>query len=549
MNNGEYKKRAEAVGLARYAVIAPLVSRQLTAEERRQEIERIVASVHKFPPDIERRVSDRTVERWLNWYREGRSAADGVAPVQAGLEALIPTPRIDRGKARVLSPEVIERAARLRQEQPSRSTQTLVVLLQNEAAARGEEPPAIEVATLAYHLRARRLTRKALKKDGRAYPRYEHDHRNAVWQGDWSQGILVPDPNNPSKMRLCHLHAFIDDHTRYVVHAEFYFRQNLPCLEDCFRKAIIKGGVPERTYWDNGAVYQARQIQRLAARLGTHVIFATPYAPEGKGKVERFFRTVKDAFYPEAIRAGIQTLDELNVFFWKWLEIAYLLRVHSETGQTPTERWLAGGGSVREIDPAALADTFLWEERRLVDRSGCVHLAGNAYPVGEHMLGQWVDVRFDPFDLTRIRIYSEGEFVDAVAPMTLVAHTFRKAVPRHADKVAPLESSKSFRQQLSVGYRKEIEQTIAQGVRKGATQNHCFTRKEFGAYLSACLCDRQMTGAEAQAIADFFARYAPVVVATAMHALRQAVEEKGSQRHIRYYLDAVRDARLNGEVK
>lgn len=283
MDDHVFERYADQVMLDRWGVIAPLVTRKLTPEEYRQECDRIVSCRHFFKSTgKEVQVPRRTLQRWLSRYLHGHRTEKGVWISGPGDAALRPGRRCDCGRAKVVTPEIVEEAVRLRAEEPSRTTRTVLDLLRSRYEARGETLPPLAEATLRRHLRARGATRRDMKREGRAYPRYEHPYRNAVWQGDWTQGIPLPDPTDPKKTRLCHLHAFLDDHSRYVVHAEFYFRQNLPCLEDCFRKAVLKGGIPERTYWDNGAVYQSRQIQRVAARLGTHVIFATPYAPEGK---------------------------------------------------------------------------------------------------------------------------------------------------------------------------------------------------------------------------------------------------------------------------
>ena len=179
--------------------------------------------------------------------------------------------------------------------------------------------------------------------------------------------------------------------------------------------------MPEQVYWDNGAVYHSRQIQLVAARLETRVIFATPYAPEGKGKIERWFRTVKDSFYPEARGAGIQSLAQLNEFFWGWLDRSYHSRTHSEIELTPQAAWDAGAQLVRYPEPALMIDLFLWEEKRRVDKSGCIYLSGNTYPVAEHLVGKEVVVRFDPFDLSRVRLYEGGVCSQILEPQSLVS--------------------------------------------------------------------------------------------------------------------------------
>lgn len=546
MTKQQFDQYAIALALARYAVIAPLVCRAMSKSEYRQEVHKVLAAVHKFPTPNNRpkeaRVALRTLNRWREWYLKGHRNDAGKVVVSPGVDALKPLPRADRGQARVLDPALIDRAVRLRTEDPNRSTATLILHLQSEAVSRGEQMPEIEEATLAYHLRARKSTRKVLKSEGRAFPRYQHAYRNASWQGDWSQGIPLPHPTQPGKTKLCHLHVFIDDNTRFVPHGEFYFRQNQPCLHDCFHKAIVKGGIPEMAYWDNGAVYQAKQIQLLAARLSTQVVFATPYAPEGKGKVERFFRTAKESFYPEAQRANLQTLAELNTFFWAWLEL-YHDRVHSQTEQTPRARWEAGQAGVRMPSPASLVDLFLWEETRKVSKDGCFKMSGNSYPAGEHLVGKEVTVRFDPFDLAKVRVYYAGEFLEAVAPVELSSRTFRKAKPRRKEKPAPLDSSMAFRQHLSRGYQREVQETLAQARRPDS--DGCLTRAEFAALLCEFL-SRALTIADGASVADFFRRNAPLQVDRVRRALHQAIEAKGPARHLRFYLDAIRNERLEG---
>jgi transposase InsO family protein len=539
------RETAEAIALARYSVIAPLVVRQFKSKkERAEEVKRVAEGRYKFPDDPEKKVSARNVDRWLDWYKDGRHLK--TLTVEPGLRALEPIIRVDYGSVRVLAVATVDRAVELRREMPNRTTGTIIELLKTEAEARQETWEPIEEATLAFHLRRRMATRRILKREGRIYPRYEHDHRNAVWQGDWSQGIWLPHPTEPGKMKQCHLHAFKDDHTRYIPWAEFYFRQNLPCLEDCFRKAILKGGLPEIVYVDNGAVYQARQMQRMAARLGTHLVYATPYHPQGKGKIERFFLDVQTAFFPEAERAGLTSLEELNTFFWAWLQRVYHQRVHSETGTTPQTRWDAGADGVRWPNPATLGDLFLWEEERLVNKAGCVELGGNHYPVPEHLVGHRVAVRFDPFDLSTVRVFFCDQLQTVAAPQKLVSHTFRKAMPRRVEKPAPMESAVSFRKQLSEGYRQEIAAALRQGRGTPEGDQSCLTRPQLAALLSEGLGGREFTVDEGTRIADFFSRYAPLSAPRARVVLGQAVEEKGRQLHLRFYLDALRAARAAG---
>jgi transposase InsO family protein len=544
-----FESYAQAVALDRYSTIASLVNRVLTKAEFAEELERIAGCLHSFACNGKVvKLSRRTIQRYYQNYRYGRRNEQGDLLSAPGLEALKPTRRSDCGVARAFDETLIERAERLRREEPSRTTATVIALIRAEYETEGRTPPEIAEPTLARHLRKKYASRRALKREGRAFPRYERPERNSVWQADWSDGISLPDPTEPGKRRKTSLHAIIDDHSRYIVHAEFYFNQNLPCLEDCFRQALLKGGVPGSTYWDNGKVYHSRQMQLLAARLGMQVIFATPYAPEGKGKIERWFKTVQQSFYPEARRANVTTLEELNKFFWGWLEAHYHDRVHASLDATPRSRWEAGAPRVRPVDPASLIDLFLWQESRQVDKTGRIELKGNCYPVHEHLVGKKVDVRFDPFDLSRVRIYLGDKFLHVAEPYKLESRTYRKAESKKPAPPSPLASSERYRKHLSEGLQAEVDATLSRARQNGQASD-CLTRPELAGLLSEVLGGRHFSIKEAAAIADFFSRNGPFKTAASRSALLRAVDEKGADRHLRFYLDKVHEARYEGGVQ
>jgi hypothetical protein len=242
------------------------------------------------------------------------------------------------------------------------------------------------------------------------------------------------------------------------------------------------------------------------------------------------------------LRANLQTLSELNVFFWAWLA-SYHNREHSELHQSPRACWEAGQSGVRLPSPASLVDLFLWEETRQVNKTGCFQMSGNSYPAGEHLVGKEVTIRFDPFDLSKVRLYYEGSFLETVAPAELFSRTYRKARPRRPEKPAALPSAVAYREQLSQGYQREVQETVAQA--RPLDSNGCLTRAEFAALLCEFLT-RSLTVSDGASLADFFHRNAPLQGNRTRLALQQAVEEKGTTRHLRFYLDAIRNARLEG---
>lgn len=221
-------------------------------------------------------------------------------------------------------------------------------------------------------------------------------------------GPWLPDPRTPGKKRRAHLFCFLDDHSRLIPHAEFFLEEALPRMERVLKVGILKRGIPEAIYVDNGKVYQATQFAVACASLGMRCIHAAPYSPEGKGKQERFFETLRLQFMPEVEKSEITTLEELNQSFWAWLEVVYHQREHSETRQTPLQRYQDGITQVRAADPEVIRKAFLWRETRKVRKDGCIELQGNTYQVDPAFAGRKLELHFDPFDLAHIELFFGG---------------------------------------------------------------------------------------------------------------------------------------------
>ena len=273
---------------------------------------------------------------------------------------------------------------------------------------------------------------KLVEGNKEACRRYEMAYCNQVWQADTQHTLYLPHPSLPNKRRLAYLIVFLDDYSRIITHGEFFFEENVLSLEQVFKKAILKHGIPEKLYVDNGAIYTSRHLQGICARLKTHLIHAKPYRPQGKGKVERFFHYVDRSFKPEAyllIEQGkLTTLEDLNQFFWAWLEKAYQTRVHGTTKEKPRVRFAQCTKKLRYLDPGLLDKYFLWEETRKVDGTGCVSLQGNFYEVDLRLVRKKVALRFAPQDLSRLEVWFDGvQYPDAL-PLNMTRHR-HKALP------------------------------------------------------------------------------------------------------------------------
>jgi transposase InsO family protein len=442
-----FEDRATEEALFRYGVISPLLEPNLDRAEQSRRRREILGRPHALPGGGYRQVSARTLRRWLKAYREG------------GFEALKPKPRRDRSRPRAISPEVLAKAVALKEELPERSVRQIVDMLAMDPET-PVGPGELKVSTLARQLRLLGKTRRLLARPARAFRRFEQEGPNRLWQADVCHGPWLADPQDPAKKRRTYLVAFLDDYSRLVCHAQFYFAEDLVSLLHCFKQAILKRGVPAKVYCDNGAVFQSRQFALVCANLGIRHLSARPYAPEGKGKVERFFGTVQRSFIPEVVRLNPKTLEELNEFFWAWLEQFYHHHVHAETGQTPATRFAKGPGEIRLVDPLALTAAFLWREKRKVDKTGCFSFQGNRYEAPPHLAGKTVEIRYDPFDLSRLQIFHEGQAMGEARPLELSRKTDERVeappVPEETRSVPRLSYLELLRKRHTAALKEEL---------------------------------------------------------------------------------------------
>jgi transposase InsO family protein len=388
------QERDTQIALFRYGLIAQLVFAPLGAGQLELALRQIASQRYAIPYSKRTRVGISTLRRYLRQYQAG------------GFDALRPKERADKGIPRALPPAVLEKAIALRQEQPARTTPMLVELLKRDPELQIETP--LNAHTLTTHLRARGQTRRRLAQSARAFHRFEKEAVNQLWQGDAMVGPWLPDPSQAGKKKRAHLFCFLDDHSRLIPHAEFFFEEALPRLERVLKVAILKRGLPKALYVDNGQVYHATQFAAACASLGVECKHTAPYAPESKGKQERFFATVRAQFLPEVETSAIAALSELNASFWAWLELVYHRTLHSETGQAPLDRYQAGIALVRQAEPEILRKAFLWREKRTVRKDGRIALQGNSYRVDAQFVGRQIELRFDPFDLSVLEIWLDG---------------------------------------------------------------------------------------------------------------------------------------------
>jgi transposase InsO family protein len=436
------------IALFRYGLIAQLVHTPPDSGQQEALLREIAARTYTIPGSTRTHVSVTTLRRYLKTY------------VEHGFEALRPAARADTGAPRAFPPEVLAKAIALREEQPARTTQTIVDILQRDPQLGLDQP--INVHTLTTHLRQQGKTRRLLNHPAKTYRRFERDQVNALWQGDEMAGPWLPDPEVAGRKRRTHLFGFIDDHSRLVPHAEFFFDETLPRMERVLKVALLRRGVPQALYVDNGAVYSSLQFNAACATLGIERIKAAPFAPEGKGKQERFWESLQIQFLPEVETSHLTTLTELNESLWAWLECVYHQHIHSETQQTPLARYTAGLEHVRHADPEVVRRAFLWREKRKVRKDATISLQGNRYQVEPHLAGRTLELRFDPFDLSQIELWQDGTDL-GLATVVIQKHQRHLVVERLATEPPdppPPKSSLDYLAALRAEYRAQQQRQL-----------------------------------------------------------------------------------------
>ncbi len=288
--------------------------------------------------------------------------------------------------------------------------------------------------TLAEQFRRRGFTRAELLRDGRTFGRYEADAPNERWIGDVLVGPFVPYPRAPGSVRA-RLFVLVDDHSRLLVAGRWVGNETLRAGQEVLHAAILRRGLPESVYVDNGSAYSGAELARSCAILGVRLIHSKPYAPEGRGKQERLNRVIRERFLLEAEQVGIASLDELNDRFAAWVERYLNVRVHSETGESPLARY-----SKRPAQPATpelLRMAFLWSASRRVSRTATVSFEGNEYEVDAGLAGRTVELRYRPEDLFAIEVWWQGHLHGWATPRRIARHVHRQAPPPPAPAPAP----------------------------------------------------------------------------------------------------------------
>ena len=264
-------------------------------------------------------------------------------------------------------------------------------------------------STIYRYMRTVRPRRESPTKERRAF---EAPYAGSLWQTDIMYGPYLPQLNDRGKWvkKQTFLVAIIDDHSRLLCHGEFYFSQDILSYLGCLKTALCKRGIPEKLYCDNGKVFLSDQVKNIMAELGTTVLHTAVRDAAAKGKIERYFRTVRDSFLnPLLALEPPRKLEELNKKYWKWCEGSYNLKVHSTINSTPIERWMNTSHKVRLLNIGMEDEIFQFEEVRKVKKDGTFSLKNCIYETSWTLAGKKVSVRYNPFFPEQPYVSFEGK--------------------------------------------------------------------------------------------------------------------------------------------
>jgi transposase InsO family protein len=403
----ENKETADAVALFRYGVIADLLhveakERQISARLR-EKAEREYA----IPGSKRRCIAAETMRDWLQAYRRG------------GFEALRPRPRSDRGVLRVLDQATADQLCAIKEANPAFSVPMVITQARQEGIS-VTLPPSTVHRLLSRHGLMVRAASQPESKDRR---RFAFESANQLWMSDVMHGpAVLTDGRRKHKTYLI---AFLDDATRIVPFAAFAFSENVAAFLPVLEQAIRRRGVPERLYVDNGSAYRSHHLALVCAKLGVTLIHARAYQPQGKGKLERWFRTVRLQLLPRLNEADLSSLASLNRRLWAFVEGEYHQTPHHGLeGEAPFDRWAASAQHVR-LPGAELAEMFLFEQKRKVQNDRTVSLLGVVYEVDASLVGETVTLRYDPSRVgAPIQVAFKDRLYQAVKPVDVYANCF-----------------------------------------------------------------------------------------------------------------------------
>ena len=364
------KDHAEAVALFRSEIVGALTRRELDRGELADAL--LELSKQRFRPPgakFSKTFSLATLERWHYAYKSG------------GLDALKPTPRCDRGRCQELTGEQRQLLLDIREEHPSAS---VPVILRTLVAEGRLESDAISASSVRRFYQEKGLDRVAVRNQarGKVRLRWQAERPGALWHADVCHGTAVVIDGRSLPVRI---HGILDDASRYVIALEAFHHERESEMLTLLVRAVRKHGPADALYLDNGATYRGQALSLACARMGTTLIHAKPYDAPARGKMERFWRTLREGCLDHTGSLG--SLHDLNVRLWAFIDQHYHRAPHGGLlGKSPQSVYEDTPRPADGFDEQKLRKALTIHARRRVRRDSTVPMDGTDWETDLHFL-------------------------------------------------------------------------------------------------------------------------------------------------------------------
>ena len=372
------QEKKQAIALMRYSAIAPLITglsddyESLTAFFNNASVKGVI-----HPDGTVKHYAPGTIEKWYRNYK------------QSGFDALIPTGRGDRGKPRKLDDDLQEQIRYLKTNYPRMSASAIYRQLRDNGSIKNGE---VSESTVNRYINLIAVQMKTTTNQDMR--RYERAHINEVWCGDSSVGPYLK--TSDGKKHKVYIIALIDDASRFIVGIDVFFNDNFVNLMSVMKSAVAKYGRPGMFNFDNGSSFKNKQMELLAARIGSVVHYDQPYTPTQKAKIERWFRTMKDQWLSSLDIRDFHSLDELRGNLLAYVQ-NYNQTVHSSLkGLSPQDRFFSEPDRIRRLSDEEIENCFLPELERRVSSDSVIVIDQVEYEVDYRFAKQRIKLRYSP---------------------------------------------------------------------------------------------------------------------------------------------------------
>jgi transposase InsO family protein len=369
-------------------LLHPILFGEVPKQERNAFLRKLCETEVVYPDGTVRKPPLSTLKRKLKTYET------------EGFQGLFTKPRSDRDKPRAFLQQVIDKAIELKRQRPKRSAYIINKFLQVQFGV------TIPTSTMYRYLKNAGATRRKLGVSQEPVRcRWSREHTHDLWVGDYEDGPPVIEGNDFAETHLC---GFIDCYSRYFVSGKYYLKETFDTLIDSLLAGWDIHGASLQLYLDNAKVFVTDKLKSACYQLNIQILHRPVGDPSPGGLIERFFLTTQSQFESEVRAGDALTLCQLNRAFSAWLEVCYHQRVHSETKQTPEDRYHQGLIAIRKVDLASARPFFMDKFTRRVNGDfSDVQVNNLFFKVDPKLRGDQVDVWFDPYgDKSDVLIYS-----------------------------------------------------------------------------------------------------------------------------------------------